>query len=354
MQIIDADEEHRNGKKSKFDLMLDSIVGNKKLNVIGKPITEMKKYDYYRFFKRYGKIKYSIIRNDRNWGYFFKEAIILYKDFVITITRDNFIESDDTFLTFYHKNMHKISKFEDELTEWIKKNNIFRGKQFTFPELERPKMATAYFVNDSSRKLIEENTLLFFRKMKQLKESGVKPRRGIILYGNPGNGKTSICRWVSKKLPGVTRIWVTTWAIKGQMISELFEMARDFAPSIIFMEDIDTAGISRHHTGTVNPVLGRLLNEMDGIKKNDGIIVIATTNNTHVLDEALAKRPGRFDLKIHIGNPRPDLVKRITGHEDDITLAEAFRRKEDRIYYEKILGRKYRQSRKRESLHYIG
>lgn len=233
-------------------------------------------------------------------------------------------------------------------------NNVLRGKEFTFPSLDRPKIFYASYINDSTKRLVEENTILSFRKLRQLKNYGLRTRRGIILYGNPGNGKTSICRYISRKLPGVTRIWVTSWHMNPSDISDAFRIARKFSPSIIFFEDLDTVGVSRRLAGGINPILGKLLNEMDGITSNDGIVVVATTNDIHVLDEALANRPGRFDLKIHIGNPHPKIVKQITGHEDDITLAEAFRRRHDKIYYEKILGKKYNPPVRKGLIYYIG
>ncbi len=275
-----------------------------------------------------------------------------YRDFAIAVGWGVFDPNPSC--TIYHRSEAKILELWEELEAWASENSVFRGKQFTYPNLEKPKMAKASFMNDVAKRLLEENTVLFFRHLARLRQKNLRTSRGIILYGNPGNGKTSICRWISKNLPGVTRIWVTAWEMCSQNISHLFEIARALSPAIIFMEDIDTAGISRNITGRLNPLLGRLLKEMDGIQKNDGIVVIATTNNIWALDEALANRPGRFDLKIRIGNPHQRVVKKITGRCDRITLAEAFRRKEEKIYYEKILGKKYRSPAKRNSVHYIG
>lgn len=343
-------------KKSKFNTILNGLIADKKMNEITHVLEKIQEFDIYRFFRKYGRVVYSKIELDKDWGCFFNEAIILYKDFIVTVHHDWFdFDNKRRYTTIYHKRESEIRKLIKDLEDWVIENSIFRGEQFTFPEIEKPKMSKAYFVNNSSKKLIEENTVLFFRKLREMRKRGIKTRRGIILYGKPGNGKTSICRWISKSLLGVTRIWVTDWDMEySGLVSTLFKIARNLSPAVIFMEDIDTVGISRHFSGKMESILGRLLNEMDGIKRNDGIVVIATTNNIHVLDRALANRPGRFDLKIKIGNPHPRIVKRITGHEDNITLAEAFRRKEDRIYYEEILGRKYKNPIKRNSVHYIG
>ncbi|HLD39017.1 MAG TPA: ATP-binding protein [archaeon] len=340
-------------KKSRFELTLSKQIGNRKLKSMSWPMNTMIMFDFYRFFKANGTIKYAKTTMTKEWGPYFDEVVILYKDFLITVKPDREFDTT-TYITVYHRSEVKIRDMWNGLEEWMIKNSTFRSKQFLFPGFHRPKMSKIVFSDSRSKDIIEANTTLFFRNLDKLRAHKLKTKRGIILYGSPGNGKTSICRWISQNSPDVTRIWITGWEMRSCNISELFDIARKLAPSIIFLEDLDTAGISRHLTGRINPLLGSLLNEMDGIEKNDGIVVIATTNNIYALDEALANRPGRFDLKIHIGNPHPKIVKQITGREDNIPLAEAFHRREEKIYYEKILGKKYRMPGRRERVHYIG
>lgn len=350
--LLCRDEKRLLKKASRnFVEALESLLGSRAMKNASWDIDRIRLFDFYRFFKKYGNIKYSDVGIDENWGPYFKEGVISYKDFVIA-TKYSMYDSS-MICMIYHKSERKIHALWNTLDEWIMDNNVFKGKQFTFPELQRPKIAKKCYINGPTKKLLEENTITFFRKLSDLRKHGIKTRRGIILYGSPGNGKTSICRWISKNLPGVTRIWLTDWHMGPGEISAVFELARMFSPSIIFMEDIDTAGISRH-IGRMNSFLGKLLNEIDGIEENDGVIIVATTNDIYSLDDALANRPGRFDLKIKVGNPHPSIVKKIAGHEANITLAEAFKRREDRIYREKILGKKYMPPSKRESLRYIG
>src|SRR3989338_1986033 len=305
MRMYDELEESReiyagkNKNSPEFEMASRKFTKGGKLKKITINIEPVEQFDLYRFFKKYGKIKQSQIKSDANWGCYFSEAVVLYNDYVVEIHRDRTDPFErGVWMTIYHGRVSEAQKLIDYIDKWKIKNSIFRGQQFTFPFLQKPTMAKAQFVNDNERKLIEENTLLFFRNMKEIRKRNIKAKRGIILYGNPGNGKTSICKWISKSLPGVTRIWITCWDIESENVSDLFEIARNLAPSVIFMEDIDTAGISRRATGRMNPLLGRLLNEMDGLERNDGVVVIATTNNIYALDEALAKRPGRFDMKI--------------------------------------------------------
>ncbi len=349
----DDEYEERAEKRAnkKFNAAIESLIGNRKVKNASWELDKINQFDFYRFFKSNGKVKYSDVGVDKDWGPYFKEAVVAYDDFVIA-TRYSMYDMS-IICTIYHRSERKIQKLWRIVENWMTKNNIFRGKQFTFPDLDKPRLAKGSYINDETKSILEENTVMFFKNLEHIKRHGIKPRRGIILYGIPGNGKTSICRWISKSLLGVTRIWVTDWYMKLEHLTELFAIARSFSPSVIFMEDIDTAGISRR-MGRMNCFLGRLLNEMDGIQKNDGIIVVATTNDIYSLDAALANRPGRFDLKIKVGNPHPKIVKRITGHEDNITLAEAFKRREDKIYYEKILGKKYSRPEKRNFVRYIG
>lgn len=340
-------------KKSRYDAMLSQLIGGRNLKSLSWPMETLIMFDFCRFFKAKGIVKYAKTTVSKSWGPYFDEAILLYDDFIVTVKSDRQYDND-TYITVYNRSEAKIKKFWGGLEKWIIENNTFKSRQFTFPGFHRPKMSKAVFSESRSKDMLEANTLLFFRNLAKLKARRLRTSRGIILYGSPGNGKTSICRWISRNSHDVTRIWVTGWEMRSHNISDLFEAARKLAPSIIFMEDLDTAGISRHLTGRINPLLGSLLNEMDGIEKNEGIVVIATTNNIYALDEALANRPGRFDIKIHVGNPHPKVVKKIIGYEDKITLAEAFRRREERIFYENILGKKYTRPAKRQQVHYIG
>jgi SpoVK/Ycf46/Vps4 family AAA+-type ATPase len=133
------------------------------------------------------------------------------------------------------------------------------------------------------------------------------------LEGPPGNGKTFAC----KALAGTgqfTVFWVTPSENSG--LFEMFQKAAKQAPSIVLFEDIDLLGASRSEAPRA---LGDLLNIMDGLVEADGVITIATTNNPQFLDDALAKRPNRFDLRISFLNPdrdlRQEMLKRFTTRQ---------------------------------------
>ena len=90
-------------------------------------------------------------------------------------------------------------------------------------------------------------------------------------------------------------------------VKRAFEVARKLSPTLMIIEDIDTAGtVSRRFTD--HPILGEYLQAMDGMEPNDGIVIVATTNHTENIDPAISDRPGRFDRIIEI--PLPNLNQR--------------------------------------------
>lgn len=137
-------------------------------------------------------------------------------------------------------------------------------------------------------------------------------KRGLILSGPPGNGKTLIGKILASSGEG-NFIWITANDIQeGNTvnISSIFEFARLISPCILFIEDLDLSGAGERETGNLfKPILSEMLNQIDGFKPNDGVVTIATTNNLNSLDKAISERPGRFDVKILL--PNPDFNQRL-------------------------------------------
>jgi len=145
---------------------------------------------------------------------------------------------------------------------------------------------------------------------------GVKPSKGILLFGPPGCGKTLMLRAVASDL-NVDMIGIkcsdvmSKWYGESEgLIAALYEEARARAPCILFLDEVDAIAKRRdfYSTDDVTPrVLSIMLSEMDGMDEAEGIIVVATTNMPDLVDPALM-RPGRFDKVIYV--PPPDLVSR--------------------------------------------
>lgn len=143
---------------------------------------------------------------------------------------------------------------------------------------------------------------------------GIEPPSGVLLYGAPGTGKTLIAKAVASEA-SATFIHmsgsdlVQKFVGEGaRLVKDVFQLAKDKAPSILFIDEIDAVGGLRTHDGTtgsaeVNRTMLQLLAEMDGFESTGEVKVIAATNRIDLLDPALL-RPGRFDRVIEI--PLPD------------------------------------------------
>jgi proteasome regulatory subunit len=148
---------------------------------------------------------------------------------------------------------------------------------------------------------------------------GVEPPKGILLYGPPGTGKTLIAKAVAHEA-NATFIRMSGSELVHKFIGEgaglvreLFTLARERAPSIVFIDEIDAVGSMRTNDGTsgsaeVQRTLMQLLAEMDGFDNRGDIRIMAATNRVDMLDPALL-RPGRFDRLIKI--PLPDTEARL-------------------------------------------
>jgi len=161
---------------------------------------------------------------------------------------------------------------------------------------------------------------------------GVEPPKGILLHGPPGTGKTLLAKAVAHNAKATfIRMSGSELVHKyigegAQMVRELFSLARDRAPSIVFIDEIDAIGTTRTNDGTsgsaeVQRTLMQLLAEMDGFDNRGDVRIMAATNRVDMLDAALL-RPGRFDRIIEI--PVPDIIAReeiIKIHTRKMTLS---------------------------------
>lgn len=167
---------------------------------------------------------------------------------------------------------------------------------------------------DSQIQEIKEAVELPLTEPGLFRRVGIKPPRGILLYGPPGTGKTLLARAVARRTratfiklsgPELVHKYLGEGA---RLVREIFQMAREKAPSILFIDEIDAVGGRRTLGSTdgseeVNRTMMQLLAELDGFEDRGEVKVIAATNRIDMLDPALL-RPGRFDKKIEI--PLPD------------------------------------------------
>jgi transitional endoplasmic reticulum ATPase len=151
------------------------------------------------------------------------------------------------------------------------------------------------------------------KRPEAFKRMGIRPPKGILLYGPPGCGKTLVARavateseanFISIKGPEIFSKWVGE---SEKAIREVFRKGRTAAPAIIFFDEIDAIiprrGMGYADSGASERVISQLLTEMDGIESLESVVVIAATNRPDILDPAVL-RPGRFDRLIYV--PAPD------------------------------------------------
>ncbi len=183
----------------------------------------------------------------------------------------------------------------------------------------------------------------FLHYPKKYKEIGARVPKGILLVGPPGTGKTLLAKAVAgeAKVPFFTisgsefvEMFVGMGASK---VRDLFKQAKEKAPCIVFIDEIDAIGKKRDVSGYSGndereQTLNQLLNEMDGFDAAEGVVLLAATNRPEILDPALT-RPGRFDRQVQV--ELPDLK----GREDILKVHAKRIKKDSDIDYEEIAKR---------------
>jgi 26S proteasome regulatory subunit T2 len=186
---------------------------------------------------------------------------------------------------------------------------------------------------DTQIQEIKESVELPLTHPEYYEEMGIKPPKGVILYGPPGTGKTLLAKAVANQTSATFLRVVGSELIQKylgdgpKLVRELFRVADEHSPSIVFIDEIDAVGTKRYDSNSggereIQRTMLELLNQLDGFDSRGDTKVIMATNRIETLDPALI-RPGRIDRKIEFPLPDEKTKRRIFGiHTGKMTLAD--------------------------------
>ena len=201
-------------------------------------------------------------------------------------------------------------------------HNVYRGQVVSFGHSmfgergsllrfhERPTMSREELILPTATfDDIRRQVVGVARNSDRLRAAGQHLKRGILLFGPPGVGKTHSVRYLIGELTDTTVVELTGETLHG--IREACSVARALQPAMIVVEDVDLIAEERDHYGGETPLLFTLLNEMDGLDEDADVVFLLTTNRADLLEPALASRPGRVDQAVHIELPDRESRRRL-------------------------------------------
>ena len=225
---------------------------------------------------------------------------------------------------------------ESSVTEIIRRSeevSIYRNRVLAlrfepatrdaFGDVEKPERLRVLFapaikvgdgdvvMDESVRRLLWRNVIDLHQRRDILKAHGVPIRRGVLLHGPPGTGKSFACRYVCAKLPNTTRIVVAGSAL--QQVAAVFALARMLQPSLVVLEDVDLVFTARD-INAQGSILAELLDQTDRLRPHKDVGFVLTTNAIDRIEAAIKGRPGRISQCIHLAPPGAELRRRYLNH----------------------------------------
>jgi cell division protease FtsH len=188
-------------------------------------------------------------------------------------------------------------------------------------------------IDEAEEELVE--VVDFLKNPERYQQLGARIPRGVLLMGPPGTGKTLLARAVAGEASvpffssSASEFIEAIVGVGASRVRDLFKQAKEAAPAIIFIDELDAIGRARGGTQALGgghdereQTLNQILTEMDGFEPTDGVIVLAATNRPEILDPALL-RPGRFDRRVAVQPPdAPGRKKILEVHTRSVPLAD--------------------------------
>jgi hypothetical protein len=240
----------------------------------------------------------------------YKKAYILMenkktKEKIAIYTSPNYDGSMQNYSIFALK---KPKDFWEKWLSYSKENNFYKGQKInpfcSFLELNKKTDWSSIIIAPKIKKIIKRNVNNLYINRDILAKNKISIKRGIILCGVPGTGKTMLCKVLANEMP-MTIIYVLPSDIRRiSDVSRICEMAKDLSPTLLILEDIDYIAEDRDFSGNGGNLCIELMNRMDGLQEEfKNVITIATTNMIDKVEKAIKNRPGRFDKVIEINVP---------------------------------------------------
>jgi ATP-dependent 26S proteasome regulatory subunit len=234
----------------------------------------------------------------------YKNAVVMYerKDEKICVSINKYSEREITYRIYSAKE----SKLLSEWLEFSRKHNMYRGKKIDancqFLKIADVRWEDIILPADVIS-VVRSHVDELFVYSEYLKANNMTLKRGVILSGEPGTGKTMLCKAMAREIDGTVIYALPSHLERSGDIARVCEMAKDLAPCMLIIEDIDWLAEDREQTYSAGAVI-ELMNYLDGVQEFKDIVTLATTNNHEKIEKAVANRPGRFDRVIDI--PKPD------------------------------------------------
>lgn len=261
-------------------------------------------YEYFNDKKIYSDhFEYKIALAENNFIYYFPKLQVAYAQLHIF---QEHVDYDHEFL--FAKSDEHMQSFLDFVNERSREYMLEGITVLTDTEdgLENSREEITHQIDREDVLLAERTKEEIFRSIDQFFTEGgeffktyqIPYKRGILLYGSPGNGKTTLVKSIAGSVGAPVFYWQITEYTSSYSIKEVFDLATKLAPAILIIEDIDSMPYeSRSY----------FLNTLDGATSKEGLFIVGTTNYPEKIDPALINRAGRFDRAYEIKHPSDDL-----------------------------------------------
>lgn len=209
-----------------------------------------------------------------------------------------------------------------EIRELALKHNVFRGQVISFGRdmfgeratvlqfHERPALSADDLILPSATLgAIQRQVVGVAEHREHLRAARQHLKRGLLLFGPPGAGKTHTVRFLISQLADFTIVELSGDSLR--LISTACSVARTLQPAMVVVEDVDLIAEDRGMHPGQHPLLFQLLNEMDGLAEDADVVFLLTTNRADVLEPALAARPGRVDQAVSLDVPDVEARRRL-------------------------------------------